>query len=51
MRQVQISKRHRTAREWAEPLPPDARDPDIVRAKQLARRASSAQRRQRHTPA
>ena len=38
MRQVQISKRHRAARVWPEPLPPDARDPDIVRAKQLARR-------------
>ena len=48
MRQVQISKRHRPAREWPEPLPPDARDPDIVRAKQLARRASPAgQRRPR----
>jgi len=51
MRQVQIGKRHRPARVWAEPLPPDARDLDIVRAKQLARRASPAQRRPRHTPA
>jgi hypothetical protein len=50
MKQVQISKRHRPAREWPEPLLPDARDPDIVRAKQLARRAS-LQRRPRHTPA
>jgi len=37
MSQVQISKRHRPARVWPEPLPPGARDPDIVRAKQLAR--------------
>jgi len=51
MRQVRISKRQRSARLWLEPLPPDARDPDIVRAKQLARRASPAQRRARHTRA
>jgi len=38
MRQIRISKRQRTARGWLEPLPPDARDPDIARAKQLARR-------------
>jgi len=51
MRQVHIGKRHRAARAWPEPLPPDARDPDIVRAKQLAREASAARRRPRHTPA
>ena len=51
MRQVQISRRHRPARVWPEPLPPDARDPDIVRAKQLARQASPAQRRPRRTQA
>lgn len=39
MRQIRISKRQRPARGWLEPLPPDARDPDIARAKQLARRA------------
>jgi hypothetical protein len=47
MRQVQISKRHPPPA-WTEPLPPDARDPDIVHAKQLARRASPAQRRPQH---
>jgi len=51
MRQVQISKRRRPARVWPEPLPPDAHDPDIVRAKQLARQASPSLRRPRHTPA
>ena len=39
MRQIRISKRPRPARWSPEPLPPDARDPDIARAKQLARRA------------
>ena len=51
MRQVQISKRHRPARAWLEPLPSDARDPDIVRAKQLARRASLARRQPQRTRA
>jgi hypothetical protein len=35
MRQIRISKRQRPARRRPEPLPPDARDPDIARAKQL----------------
>jgi hypothetical protein len=39
MKQIRINKQHRPAREWLEPLPPDARDPDVVRAKQLARQA------------
>lgn len=39
MRQIRISKHQRPATWWQEPLPPDARAPDIVRAKQLARRA------------
>ena len=41
MRQIRISKRHHPADEPAEPLPLDPRDPDIVRAKQLARSQSS----------
>jgi len=41
MKQIRISKRRRPASWWLEP-PPDARDPDIVRAKQLARRARPA---------
>jgi hypothetical protein len=44
MRQIRISKRQRPARWRPEPLPPDPRDPDIVRAKQLARRARPPQR-------
>ena len=40
MRQIRITKRQRPAPCWLEPLPLDAHDPDIVRAKQLARRAS-----------
>lgn len=39
VKQIRISKHHRPA-SWAlEPLPADPRDPDIVRAKQLARRS------------
>lgn len=40
MRQVRISKRRRPPGWPAEPLPLDPRDPDIVRAKQLARSQS-----------
>jgi hypothetical protein len=47
MKQIRINKQHRPAREWLELLPPDARDPDVVRAKQLARRAVSRSQRQR----
>ncbi len=40
MRQIRITKqRSRTERWWLEPLPLDPRDPDIVRAKELDRRA------------
>jgi hypothetical protein len=39
MRQLRITKRHRP-RDWRlESLPQDPRDPDIVRAKELARRS------------
>jgi hypothetical protein len=51
MRQIRINKRQRPARLWLEPLPLDARDPDIARAKQLARRARRPQRRPPHTQA
>ena len=47
MKQIRINKQHRSAREWLEPLPLDARDPDVVRAKQLARRANSQSQRDR----
>ena len=47
MKQIRINRRHRPAREWLEPLPPDARDPDVVRAKQLARRGGSRSQLQR----
>jgi hypothetical protein len=33
VRQIRICKRQRPVRWWQEPLAPDARDPDIVRAK------------------
>jgi hypothetical protein len=49
VKQIRISKQHRPAREWLEPLPPDPRDPDVVRAKQLARRADSRSQRQRRS--
>jgi hypothetical protein len=39
MKQVRITKRHRPGDRWLEPLPLDPRDPDIVKAKELARRA------------
>jgi hypothetical protein len=49
MRQVQLSKRHRPAASRLdllsrEPLPLDPRDPDIVRAKELARRGTRGER-------
>jgi hypothetical protein len=46
MRQIRISKRQRPARSWLKPLPPDARDPDIARAKHLARRTRGPQQPQ-----
>jgi hypothetical protein len=51
MRQIRISRRQRPDRWWLEPLPPDARDPDIARAKQLDRDASASQRRPQSTRA
>jgi hypothetical protein len=39
MRQIRFSKRHRPVAEL-DPLPLDPRDPDIVRANELARRQS-----------
>jgi hypothetical protein len=59
MRQIRVSKQHRPGA-WRlgqqEPLPLDPRDPDIVRAKELARRtgargrsAQSGSRRPNHT--
>ena len=46
MRQIRISKRRHPASRSAEPLPLDPRDPDIVRAKQLARSSHPS----RHLP-
>ena len=43
MKQIRVRKPQHPARLWLDPLPPDARDPDIVRAKQVARRARPAQ--------
>ena len=39
MKQLRITKRHRPDDWRLEPLPLDPRDPDIVRAKELARRS------------
>ena len=41
MRQIRMTKRRRPDDWQLEPLPLDPRDPDIVRAKQLARRAGN----------
>ena len=43
MQQIRI-RRHRARRErpWQEALPPDPRDPDVVRAKALARAGDRA---------
>ena len=49
MKQIRISKQHRAARKWLEPLPLELRDPDVVRAKQLVRRADSRSQRQRRS--
>ncbi|HEY3955832.1 MAG TPA: hypothetical protein VGM53_20870 [Streptosporangiaceae bacterium] len=49
MKQIRISKQNRPARTWLEPLPLELRDPDVVRAKQLARRADSRSQRQRRS--
>jgi hypothetical protein len=42
MKQMRITKRQHPDRWRAEPLPLDPRDPDIVRAKELARRSRAA---------
>jgi hypothetical protein len=39
MKQVRITRRHRPDGWRLDPLPLDPRDPDIVRAKELARRS------------
>ena len=39
MKQLRITKRHRPDGWRLEPLPLDPRDPDIVRAKEIARRS------------
>ena len=44
MRQIRVSKRNRPGAwrlDQQEPLPLDPRDPDIVRAKELARRTGA----------
>ena len=44
MKRIRIERRRvRSERPWLEVLPPDPRDPDIVRAKALARTARSEQ--------
>lgn len=49
MKQIRISKQNHPARTRLEPLPLELRDPDLVRAKQLARRADSRSQRQRRS--
>jgi hypothetical protein len=49
MKQIRIRKQDRHTREWLEPLPVELRDPDVVRAKQLARRADRRSQRQRRS--
>jgi hypothetical protein len=48
MTQIRITKRRRPDDWRLEPLPLDPRDPDIVRAKELARRARAEAPRQGH---
>jgi len=47
MRQIRVTKRPRPREWYAEPLSLDPHDPDIVRAKEFARRAGSAAARAR----
>jgi hypothetical protein len=42
MKQLRITRRHRPDGWRLDPLPLDPRDPDIVRAKELARRSRAA---------
>lgn len=51
MRQIQMSRRRRPTLVPAEPMPLDPRDPDIVRAKQLARSADPPQHPRRRPDA
>jgi len=44
-RNIRISKRHYPDKRWLEPLPLDPRDPDIMRAKRLARPVPPARSR------
>ena len=39
MKQIRVTKRHPSTSRAPEPLPLDPRDPDIVRAKHIARRS------------
>jgi len=48
MTQIRITKRRRPGDWRLEPLPLDPRDPDIVCAKELARRARTEALRQGH---
>jgi hypothetical protein len=46
MKRLRIQRpRARRERDWGEALPPDPRDPDVVRAKALARAGDRAGRR------
>ena len=49
MRQIRISKQNHLTRTELEPLPLELRDPDVVRAKQLARQAGSQSQSQRRS--
>ena len=51
MKQLRVTKRHRPGGWRLDPLPLDPRDPDIVRAKEAARRSRAVPARsgrQRH---
>ena len=46
MRQIRVGKRRPRPASWPQtPLPPDPRDPDIVRAHQVTRRAGQPRAR------
>ena len=54
MKRIRIQRpRARRERDWGEALPPDPRDPDVVRAKALARAGDRAEEEQpgSHIPA
>ena len=51
MRQIRVAKRRPRPASWPQtPLPPDPRDPDIVRAHQITRRAGQPRARTRPDP-